>query len=287
MKYQKPPLKRLTDKVSIPVLGIGTWGIGGRYKADKSKDKKCIEAIRKAIELGYTLIDTAELYGNGHAEELIAEAIKNFDREKLFIISKVSPENHRYNDLINSCKNSLRRLQINCLDLYLLHQPNHNIPFEETMRAMDYLVENKMTRFIGVSNFSVNDIKQAQKYAKNKIVANQIQYSLAARNKGLFNINMESKIIPYCIKNNILVISWRPLAKGKLSKHGFNKTLDDIAKKYHKTPAQIAINWVISKKGVVTLVKSTNIEHIKENLGALTFKLDKKDINKLDREFNV
>src|SRR3989304_206462 len=158
--------------IKIPVLGLGTYGMSGEKKRTAAipeyADKQHIEAIRTAIKLGMTHIDTAESYGNGHAEKLVAEAIKGLDREKLFITSKVSEENLHYDDVIASCKASLQRLGTNYIDLYLIHFPNPNIPIEETMRTMDFLVEKKSVRFIGVSNFSVEQLKEAQKYAKNK-----------------------------------------------------------------------------------------------------------------------
>jgi len=281
----KMEFKSLTHSTKIPVLGLGTWSMGGGMISDTTYDNENIYAIKTAIELGITHIDTAEMYGHGHAEELVGEAIKDFNRETLFITTKVSPENLRYNDVIASAKESLKRLKTEYIDLYLIHVPNPKIPIQETMKALNFLYEQKLIRFIGVSNFSVKQIKEAQKSSQNKIVANQIEYSLLIRNEGNEYIsNMESKVIPYCQENNIMVIAYRPLARGKLTKPGF-KILDELAKKYNKTQAQIAINWLISKKKVITIPKSTRIEHLKENLGALDWKLKPEDIRKLDKEF--
>lgn len=276
--------KELTDGVKIPVLGIGTWKMGGGLRADRKHDKECIFAIKTAVRLGMTHIDTAELYGNGHAEELVGEAIQGFKREELFITTKVKPENLRYDDLISAAKGSLKRLKTSHIDLYLIHAPNPDIPIEETMKAMDYLVENGFTRFIGVSNFSVTQIEEAQKHAKNKIVANQIEYNLLTRNRGQFTSNMESKIIPYCQKNGIMVIAYKPLAKGELAKPGI-KLLDELAEKYDKTQAQIALNWLISKPNIITIPKAVRIEHIKENLGAIGWRLSEEDMRRLDYGF--
>ena len=233
--------KKLTDNITIPVIGLGTWTIGGGDEADTTYDDEDISAIRTAIKLGITHIDTAEAYAHGHTEELIGKAIGDFDRKSLFITSKVSPEHLSYDDLLASAKGSLQRLDTEYIDLYLIHAPNPDIPIQETMKAMDSLAEHKLIRCMGVSNFSVEQIKEAQKYTKNKIVANQIEYNLLVRDKGRVTENMESKIIPYCQENNILIIAWRPLAKGELAKPGF-KILDELADKYHKTQAQIAIN---------------------------------------------
>ncbi|MDI6846631.1 MAG: aldo/keto reductase [Candidatus Bathyarchaeia archaeon] len=278
--------KELTDGVKIPVLGIGTWKMGGGLRADRTHDKECMLAIKTAVKLGMTHIDTAELYGNGHAEDLVSEAIQEFRREQLFITTKVKSENLKYNDVVSAAKRSLKRLRISYVDLYLIHAPNPEVPIEETMKAMDYLVENKLTRFIGVSNFSVEQIKEAQNHAKNKIIANQIEYNLLTRDQGQFTNEVESKIIPYCQKNGIMVIAYRPLAKGELAKPGI-KLLDELAERYCRTQAQIAINWLISKPNVVTIPKAVRIEHIKENLGAIGWRLSEEDMRRLDCDFPV
>ena len=276
--------KKLTDSITIPVIGLGTWTIGGGNEADTTYDKEDISAMRTAIKLGITHIDTAEAYAQGHTEELVGRAIGGFDRKSLFITSKVSPEHLSYDDILASEKGSLQRLNTDYIDLYLIHAPNSDIPIQETMKAMDSLVEQKLIRCMGVSNFSVEQIKEAQKYTKNKIVANQIEYNLLVRNEGRVTNDMESKIIPYCQENNILIIAWRPLAKGELAKPGL-RILDELVKKYNRTQSQIAINWLISKKGIVTITKSTKVEHLKENLGAIGWKLKQEDIDRLNNEF--
>ncbi|WKZ17340.1 MAG: aldo/keto reductase [Candidatus Jettenia caeni] len=276
--------KKLTDSITISVIGLGTWTIGGGDEADTTYDKEDISAIKTAIKLGITHIDIAESYAEGHTEELVGRAIGGFDRKSLFITSKVSPEHLSCDDLLASAKGSLRRLNTDYIDLYLIHAPNPDIPIQETMKAMDSLVEQKLIRRMGVSNFSVEQIKEAQKYTKNKIVANQIEYNLLVRDKGRVTENMESKIIPYCQENNILIIAWRPLAKGELAKPGL-RILDELVKKYNRTQSQIAINWLISKRGIVTITKSTKLEHLKENLGAIGWKLQQEDIERLNNEF--
>jgi diketogulonate reductase-like aldo/keto reductase len=150
------------------------------------------------------------------------------------------------------------------------------------MRALDFLVEKKITRFIGVSNFSVKRLKAAQSLSKNKIIANQIEYNLLARNRGQYTRNMEQEIVPYCQENGILVVAYRPLAGGQLARPGI-ELLDEIAKKYSRTQAQVAINWLISKPGVVTIPKATNVEHTRENLGAVGWKMSAEDTERLNR----
>lgn len=274
--------KKLINDVKIPVLGLGTWGIGGFMEKDDSEDEKGIIAIKKAIELGYTHIDTAELYGDGHSEELIGEAIKDFNRSKLIITSKVFKTNLKYDDVISACKKSLERLQTNYIDIYLIHAPNPEISIKETMEALDYLVEEKLVKFIGVSNFSVEQIKEAQKYSKNKICVNQIPYNLNTRNSDNRGscINMESEIIPYCQENDIIVMAFRPIERGLILES--HPIMDKLEKKYNKTKAQIAMNWLISKKNVITIPKSVQEERLKENLGSIGWELDKEDIKLLD-----
>ncbi len=251
---------------------------------DTSEDAEGIAAIKKAIELGYLHIDTAEMYGAGHSEELVGLAIKDFDRESLFITTKVLPEHLRYNDCIKAAESSLKRLKTDYIDLYLIHIPNPKIPIKETMQAMDLLVRQKKIRFIGVSNFSVEQLKEAQRCTENKIVNNQIEYNLLTRHSGMYNVNIESEIIPYCQENGVIITAWKPLVKGSLFLEK-NKLLEELVVKYNKTLAQIAINWLISKKNFITIPKSTNTEHLKENLSALGWKLSEEDMKRLDEEF--
>jgi diketogulonate reductase-like aldo/keto reductase len=263
---------------------LGTWEIGGRMSRDTSYDAEGIAAIRGAIELGYNHIDTAEMYGAGHSEELVGLAIKDFKRESLFITTKVLPEHLRYNDCIKAAEGSLKRLKTDYIDLYLIHIPNPKIPIKETMQAMDLLVKQKKIKFIGLSNFSVKQLKEAQECTENKIVNNQIEYNLLTRHSGMYNVNIESEIIPYCQEKEIIITAWKPLVKGILFREK-NKLLEELIEKYSKTLAQIAINWLISKKNIITIPKSTNPKHLKENLGALGWKLEQEDIKRLDEDF--
>lgn len=273
---------KVIGNVKIPVLGLGTWLIGGDTTPDYSEDEQAIQAIKSAIDLGYDHIDTAEYYGNGHCEELVGKAIKDIDRQSLFITSKVWTTNLNYDDVISSAKRSLQRMGTNYIDLYLIHSPSSTIPIKKTMSAFDYLVDNKMVKYIGVSNFKASQLKEAQKYAKHKIVANQIEYSLLTRNIGKYsgNRDMESKTIPYCQENDIIIMAERPIERGLILKS--HPLLDSLEKKYKKTKAQIAMNWLISKKNVVTIPKSTNLNHLKENLGSIGWQMDKSDIELLD-----
>jgi len=276
--------KTFGSGLRIPIVGLGTWGIGGGMTANRSHDKEAISVMRAAIRLGVTHIDTAELYGDGHAEELVGEAIREFDRKTLFITTKVKSSNLRYEDVMKAAKRSLKRLMTEYVDLYLVHAPNESLPVGDTMRAMDDLADSKMTRFVGVSNFSVEQMQKAQQASRHRIVANQIEYNLLTRNSGMYNTDMETRIIPYCQKEGVAVVAYRPLAKGELAKLGF-ALLDELAEKYGKTQAQIAINWLITKSNIVTIPKTMRIERVKENLAAVGWKLSAEDSCRLDHEF--
>lgn len=274
--------KKLTNSCKIPNIWLGTWWIWGFMEADFKNDGESIHAIKSAIDLGYNHIDTAELYGAWHCEELIWKAIKDYERESLFITSKVFKTNLKYDDVIESAKASLERLNTLYIDLYMIHAPNPGIDIEETMKALDYLVGEKLIKYIWVSNFNVNQLHQAQKYTKNKIVANQIEYNLVTRDAWEFKTcnKIESEIIPYCQENNILVIAYRPIERKVLLQS--HPVLDALEKKYNKTKSQIAINWLISQKNIVTIPKSINEEHLKENLWALWWSLSWEDTKLLN-----
>ena len=279
--------ENLTRDAKIPVLGLGTWNIGGGAIRDTSRDREHIQFLRTAIELGVTHFDTAEMYGRGHSEEIVGEAIKSFPREKLFITTKVSPEHLHYAEVLAAARRSLQRLDTQYIDLYLVHVPNLQIPIQETMKAFDFLHRDGLIKFVGVSNFTVEQLQEAQEYTRNRIVTNQIEYSLLTRNRGNeYMTDVESSMMPYCQENDIVVTAYRPLARGRLTRPGF-RILDYLAKKYNKTRAQTAINWLISKKKVITIPKTSTIEHLKENLGALGWRLERQDISRLDSQFPV
>jgi len=250
--------------VKVPAIGMGTWGIGGYSSRDTGGDNEAIRALRRGIELGMYLIDTAEMYGAGHAEELVGEAIKPFSREQVFIVSKVLPENLHYADVIKAAEKSLERLQTDWIDLYLIHFPNPRIPLAETIAAMEELVERNVMRFIGVSNFDVSQMEEARSYlSNNDIVANQVEYSSLER-------SVERDVLPYCTQQQMTVMAYTPLANGRLSRSEF---LREIGKKYKKTAAQVALNWLIAKENVVTIPKAINISHLEENAGAMGWRL--------------
>jgi len=270
-------LKELgTTGVRVPAIGMGTWEMGGGLSKDTSGDSEAIQALRTGIQLGIFLIDTAEMYGAGHTEEVVGEAIKPFSREQVFIVSKVLPENLHYTDVINAAEKSLERLQTAWIDLYLIHYPNPLTPLRETIEAMEKLVERNLVRFIGVSNFDVGQMREARSYLSgNDIVVNQVEYSLLDR-------RIERDILPYCTQQQITVMAYTPLAKGRLSRSEF---LREIGTKYEKTAAQVALNWLIAEEKVLAIPKAVNIDHVEENAGAMGWRLSQDDIECISSYF--
>lgn len=274
----KIPTKKLQNGFEMPVYGLGTWMMGGRMEKDTTNDEADIQAIKDAIEVGITHIDSAEKYAAGHAEELVGKAIKGYDRKSLFLVTKIAEEHLHYNDVLTSFNNSLERLQTEYLDMYMIHGPSLTIPIEETMQAFGELVDKGLVKNIAVSNFTIERFEAAQKATKHRIVANQLHLNLKYREperKGL---------LKYCQEHDVMFIAWRPLQKGILLESG-GDLVEQLAKKYHKTPAQIALNWLISQENVVTLSKTTYKEHLLENLGALDWQMDLDDIKRLDLEY--
>ncbi len=267
-------IKRLFDGEKIPVLGLGTWEVGGMSQPDYSQDEEVVKAWRAALEMGYTHIDTAEMYGGGHTEELVAQTIAGFEREDLFINSKVWETNLLYDDVLKAFEGSLRRLQTDYLDLYLIHWPNDDIPMESTFRALNELVETERLRYVGVSNFNLNQLKKAQELSSTPLATNQVPYSL--KNRKYAN----NGVLAYCQESDILLTAYTPIEKGSLKSHGL---LQSIAAKYAATPIQIALSWLIRQPGVITIPQSVNIEHLKDNLESVEIELTDEDFERINQ----
>jgi diketogulonate reductase-like aldo/keto reductase len=258
----------------ISALGLGTYRMGeGRYSGT-SDDKMDVEAIRLGIELGITHIDTAERYAGGYSEEVVADAIEPFERRDLFITTKVWHNHLEHDDLIASMEASLKRLRMDYVDLYLVHWPNPEVPLEETMGALEYCAEEGYTRLIGVSNFSAELVEEAQSHLKeHRLVADQVHYSLLEQEP-------RAGLLQYCQGNDIILIAYTPLARGELTRPG-NPVLDEMAEKYGKTQAQVSLNWLIYQDNVVTIPKASNPDHLRDNLGAVGWRMDETDQRKL------
>lgn len=255
--------------VKVPVLGIGTWKMG-----QGAGDVEEINAIKYALDLGMTHIDTAEIYSDGRAEELVGVAIKGWDRKKLFITSKVFQHHLSYQEVLAAIKGSLRRLDTDYLDLYLIHWPNHEIPLSETIQAMDKIVDDGLVKQIGVSNFDTGLLKEAGGLTKHSIFTDQVEYSLLEKEP-------EEGLLRYCQQNDILLTAYSPLGKGNLSSVVSHPIILEISKKYDKTPVQIALNYLIAQPNVIAIPKSSNKKHLDEIVGSVGWELENEDIKKL------
>jgi diketogulonate reductase-like aldo/keto reductase len=270
------------SRQKIPVLGLGTWGIGGfSTKYLGRGDEEGVRALRLGMELGMRFIDTAEMYARGHSEEIVAKAVK-FQREKVFIATKVSPEHLRHDDVIKSCESSLRRLETDYIDLYQVHWPNASIPIAETMKAMEHLAEGGKIKHIGVSNFSVRQTTEAQEaLSKHSLASNQVEYSLLDR-------SIEADLLSYAEKAHITIIAYSPLGRGQVPQGRRSqqwRALDEVTSKYGKTRTQVALNWLIARKPVVAIPKAASLDHVRENAGAAGWHMDKEDHDRLNKAF--
>jgi diketogulonate reductase-like aldo/keto reductase len=233
-----------------------------------------VAALRAGIELGMTHIDTAEMYGDGGAERIVGEAIRG-RRDSVFVATKVLPQNASYEGTIKACEQSLKALGTDHVDLYLLHWWSDVHPIEETMRAMRELVRRGLTRFVGVSNFEVDQMKQAQAALGDvPLACNQVLYHLRDR-------AIEKDVLPWCERRRVAVVGYTPLARG-----GFGKeVVERIAKAHGCTPRQVALNFLVRRPSLFTIPKASRVEHVRENAGALDFTLTPAEVKAIDRAF--
>ena len=254
----------------VPSLGLGTWHMGERI-GDPTTEAL---ALKRGLDLGATVIDTAEMYARGGAERVVAEAIKG-RREEVFIVSKVLPHNASRHGTIIACENSLQRLGIDAIDLYLLHWPGPH-PLGDTIEAFHDLKKNGKIKAWGVSNFDTSDMEELWRVPGGAdCQTNQILYNLMRR-------GVEWDLLPWCYKNGVSVMAYSPLEQGRLLN---NKKLNSLAKQRNLSPAQIAIAWTLCKKGVMSIPKASSIRHVEENIAAWSIKLEKSDLDLLNEEF--
>jgi diketogulonate reductase-like aldo/keto reductase len=260
--------------VTLPRIGFGAWSIGGGSNADPSLDAASMNALRAALDAGYTHFDTAEAYAAGHSEELIGRAIRetNTRREAVFITSKVSPEHLSYDHVLRSCENSLRHLNMDYIDLYLIHWPGQRADYIETFRALNKLVQDGKVRHLGVSNFKLKLLQQAQQLAETPIITNQIPYRLPDKTY------VENGVIDYCQQNEILVTAYSPV---KFRNLPVNKTIKAIADAHSVTAFQIALAWLVAQPRVITIPMSYNPQHIRENFAAADIELTEAEFKTL------
>jgi len=245
------------DNNKVPVLGLGTWRLKG---------KECTSIVKKALELGYTHIDTAEMYEN---ESEIGKATRGYDRSKLFITSKVWPRNLHYDDVITACERSLKKLDTDYLDLYLIHWPNESVPAEETFSAMGELRKRGLIKSVGVSNYTIVQLEGALSVSPVDIVTNQVEFHPYLYQK---------ELLEYCNANKIILTAWAPLARGEILN---DPELKRIAKLYQKTTAQVSLRWLL-QKGLIAIPKASKEKNLKENIAIFDWSLTEDDISSID-----
>lgn len=267
---------RLRNNVTVPALGLGTWCLGDNLGARKQE----LESLRRGIEEGMTLIDTAEMYGNGRAEDLVGEAISVFDRNKLYLVSKVLPSNAGGKSLANSLDNSLSRLGVKQLDLYLYHWRGY-YPLQETVDCLEEQRALGKIKAWGVSNFDTEDMKElwTVKGGDNCMV-NQVLYHTASR-------GIEFDLIPWMLEHEVTLMSYCPLAQAGVLKTGVlqNKVLKTIADKYSVTTAEVMLAWNIRNLKTVAIPKSAKAEHTLINARAASLDLSEEDLKMIDGQF--
>ena len=289
-------------ELKVSRVGMGLWQASNAWNADEDG---VIEAVGEAKKNGINFVDTAEQYGNGNSEKVLGRALKKYGRDNFFVATKVYGAHLRYDELQRAASASIQRLGIDHIDLYQIHWPDpwEQIPLSNTFKAMKKLYEEGKIRAIGVSNFAVRDIEEARGILGDvPIVSNQVRYNLLQR-------NIEEEVIPYCRKHNISIIAWSPLAQGVLTgKYNTGNIpkgdvregnelfapknleavkdvltlLRSLGEKYSKTPAQIALNWLISKKDVIPIPGAKNIKQAKENADSVSFKLTGSEISEME-----
>lgn len=261
---------KLLSGSEVPVLGQGTWYMGD----DARKRPLEADALRLGIDLGMNLIDTAEMYASGGAEEVVGQAIQG-RRDSVFVVSKVLPSNASRDGTIKACEQSLRRLQTDFIDLFLLHWRGH-YALEETIAGFEALIETGKIRSWGVSNFDVDDMQKLDSLAGgNAVAVNQVLYNLTRRGP-------EVELMPWCALRNIPLMAYSPIEQGRLLKH---PVLTAIARELETTAAVVALAWVLHQDGVIAIPKSSNPVHIHENRKAADLRLTPPQLSALDYAF--
>lgn len=254
---------------TVPALGLGTWHMGERG-SDRAAEA---DALRLGIDLGMTLIDTAEMYASGGSEEVVGDAIAG-RRDGLFIVSKVLPFNADRDGTIEACEKSLRRMGIETIDLYLLHWPGSH-PLEETLAAFDQLRRDGKIRHWGVSNFDADEMEEVHDVGGGVCATNQILYNLGRRGP-------EYDLLPWCACHSMPVMAYSPLEQGRLAGHA---ALKQIAEKHRISELAVALAWVLRRDGIIAIPKAARAEHVRENAAAIEVGLDAADLAALESAF--
>lgn len=255
---------------AVQVLGQGTWKMG----EDSRRRAGEVNALKLGLDLGMTLIDTAEMYASGGAEEVVAEAITGH-RDELFLVSKVLPSNASRAGVARACENSLKRLRTDRIDLYLLHWPG-SVPLSETVEAFEALKKAGKIRHWGVSNFDTDEMEELTGLRSgDNVQTNQVLYNLSRRGP-------EFDLGPWSRQRGIPLMAYSPVEQGALAR---NARLETVAACYNATAAQIALAWVMAQPGVIAIPKASSQEHVRQNVAALDIKLTGEDLTELDRAF--
>ncbi|MQB21800.1 aldo/keto reductase [Agrobacterium tumefaciens] len=268
--YDDIPTLTLPSGRDIPALGIGTWNMG-ESNAEEAQE---VASIRKAVELGMTVVDTAEMYADGRSEEIVGKAIADL-RDEVFLVSKVYPFNASATGTIEACERSLKRLGVDHLDLYLLHWRGSH-PLEETVAAFEKLKQSGKIRDWGVSNFDTDDMEELFEVENGRNCAvNQVLYNLSRR-------GVEYDLLPWCQEKGVPLMAYSPIEQGRILN---NHELIRIAKAYQATPAQVALAFLLERDGVVAIPKSAKPERVEENRGATDLDISDEDWASLDAAF--
>jgi len=255
---------------SIPSMGLGTWHMGERIGNPKTE----VDALVRGLDLGAALIDTAEMYARGGAERVVGSAIKG-RRDDVFIVSKILPHNASFDGTIRACENSLQRMEIESIDLYLLHWPG-NHPLEYTVSAFEQLKTDGKIRHWGVSNFDTSDMQELYGIPEGKnCQINQVLYNLSRR-------GIEWDLLPWCRSMGLPIMAYSPIEQGRLLE---NKKLKVLASEIGVSAAQLSIAWSIRNNDIITIPKASNLEHVSQNIEAWTIKLEIAILDELDKLF--
>ena len=263
-------LVTLPSGESVPSMGLGTWHMGERIGNPKTE----VDALIRGLDLGATLIDTAEMYARGGAERVVGSAIKG-RREDVFIVSKILPHNASFDGTIRACENSLQRMEIESIDLYLLHWPG-NHPLESTVSAFEQLKTDGKIKHWGVSNFDTSDMQELYGIPEGKnCQINQVLYNLSRR-------GIEWDLLPWCRSMGLPIMAYSPIEQGRLLE---NKKLKALASEIGVSAAQLSIAWSIRNNDIITIPKASNLEHVSQNIDAWTIKLESAILDELDKLF--
>lgn len=289
--------------LEVSRMGLGMWQAGGDLWGEDVRDEDCIAAMVRAHELGVTLFDTAEAYGDGHSEEVVGRALQEIGRDGIVVATKVGGSHLRYEHVLEACARSRERLGVDVIDLYQVHWPDpwQQVPLGETMRALEQLHRDGRIRAVGVSNFAVRDLEEARSALSSvDIVSNQVQYSLLHR-------EVEKEVLPYCREEGIAVLAWSPLAKGALTgSYGGDRRPQDRLRKDHLffreknlasvaplltllggiaeargvSVPQVALNWLLAQ-GVVPIPGAKRPAHVESNVGAVGWSLSQAELERI------